>query len=637
MLFFALVLGFILQTEIYQSELGNFDAAYYRVSHYEVTKKQEAAFLKDVQKTAAGYHVSVFSTYMERNSNYQNTLHIYGDTRTIRASLYDSMRLRQTTYTSLVDGVTKVAFHDFSDLKDVKRGENCYVSYIGSDKAIEQVYEHVADQYKISSPDYRQSTEKDMITIVWGMIVILMILFNVIEAVKKRKEVVIRRSLGEGAGDLVRKAIGVDLLSYTAVFLIARFFTTRFVSGDYEIARIITIYVTGAAVSLLPYLSFFAFDVRKAFSNITDEKGILYLLYGLKAVATALTIFTIATNLSSIQGNLFADGGFLKPYYHESYLTLQTNDYDDTAEYTFWKELYEKEYNAINPAVCINIMHDRADYIFVNKNGTNMLQGFERSLDKISDDTDVVLFVPKGVSLARAKETAQQSLELVAGSDISKLHVQCIAYRTLRSFSYSNVNVTGGIARTTNPVIVYQANARMAIDGGKLERYAAGDIMFRCGENQFQDICKKYDKILGDYTIVRTNVYDAYRYNHNFIVKLLSFLSSLCIMVLALNVAIIIAANTMEYRTNALEISLKKVLGYSLFERHKKLIAVNLTMDVVTTVVLAVLGFFTGGLNIWVCVLTGSAVTVLELLIICGNILMIEKENVQKALKGGSL
>ena len=39
-----------------------------------------------------------------------------------------------------------------------------------------------------------------MIFIIWGMIIALMIVLNVIEVVRRKKEVVVRVSLGESAG-----------------------------------------------------------------------------------------------------------------------------------------------------------------------------------------------------------------------------------------------------------------------------------------------------------------------------------------------------------------------------------------------------------------------------------------------------
>ncbi|SET56452.1 DUF1430 domain-containing protein [[Clostridium] polysaccharolyticum] len=108
-------------------------------------------------------------------------------------------------------------------------------------------------------------------------------------------------------------------------------------------------------------------------------------------------------------------------------------------------------------------------------------------------------------------------------------------------------------------------------------------------------------------------------------------------LVLLLDIAVIVATNKMEYRTHALEISLKKVLGYSLFERHKKLILRNIFTDVVTISMLGIASLFMSHLSMLICIITGLVITGIELAIILKNIILVEKQNIQKALKGGCL
>ena len=55
------------------------------------------------------------------------------------------------------------------------------VSYIGDDDDIIATYQDLAKEYSISQPEFWQSTETDMMFIVWGLVAILMIVLNMIE------------------------------------------------------------------------------------------------------------------------------------------------------------------------------------------------------------------------------------------------------------------------------------------------------------------------------------------------------------------------------------------------------------------------------------------------------------------------
>lgn len=68
-----------------------------------------------------------------------------------------------------------------------------------------------------------------------------------------------------------------------------------------------------------------------------------------------------------------------------------------------------------------------------------------------------------------------------------------------------------------------------------------------------------------------TNVGEDYTYSHSFLVKLIGFISSLCVLVLLLDIAIIISEVKMEFRLNAMEISLKKVWAIAFMKGTKDL------------------------------------------------------------------
>lgn len=117
-----------------------------------------------------------------------------------------------------------------------------------------------------------------------------------------------------------------------------------------------------------------------------------YLLNGLKVFATAMTIFTITTNLSSIQGNLLTNTTLLENHYNDYYFGVMQieppfeENEEESKESEFWNDLYENEYNTINPVVCIGSrISDTDNYIFVNHNARDMLQGFS---DMLTEDDE---------------------------------------------------------------------------------------------------------------------------------------------------------------------------------------------------------------------------------------------------------
>ena len=486
-----------------------------------------------------------------------------------------------------------------------------------------------------------------MMFIVWGLVAILMIVLNMIEVIRRQKEVVVRASLGENAAVIALKAVVADMISYAALFVLAKLLVSQFISGAYEDHLILAVYCAGAVLSVIPYAAFVRFDVKKAFANASDKKGMFYLLNGLKVFATAMTIFTITTNLSSIQGNLLTNTTLLENHYNDYYFGVMQieppfeENEEESKESKFWNDLYENEYNTINPVVCIGSrISDTDNYIFVNHNARDMLQGFSDMLTEDDEKEDIVVFVPKGRNAESYKDIAKEEIDSLT-QNAEELRVVYKEYSGREQFYYLNSNreeAIDGLSRATNPIVIYQANEAVALNGSYIETGTYnGEVIYGCDESTIRNAAKKYAEQLGSHYFMLTNVGEDYIYSHSFLVKLIGFISSLCVLVLLLDIAIIISEVKMEFRLNAMEISLKKVLGYRFYERHKRFISVNLLENIAVVILICIVSIFISNASVGIALLIGALLTIIEMAIIFTNIMWVEKTNISKSLKGGCL
>ena len=356
-LFCFLIFGILMQSEIFQDQLWNFSTAYFTSSRYEVASEDMSQFLKDVSETATENDVHIFSQYNEINNKYLSTLHIYGDDKVIRQTLKNTANIEESEYTALVSGITKVKFHNLSELQSTSVGYENFISYIGNEDNIISAYQKLSEKYSLTYPEYWNSTEKDMIFIIWGMIIALMIVLNVIEVVRRKKEVVVRVSLGESAGFIAFKAALFDVTFDIALFIVAKILLSNYISGAYENRLVTILYSIGIILSTIPYCSFCFFDIRKAFANATHKRGVDFLIYSLKFIAGVAAVFTIITNISSIHNNLFTNEHLLEEYYDANYFTVKTTDFNAEKEEAFWNKLYKNEYNTLKPVICLSLIH----------------------------------------------------------------------------------------------------------------------------------------------------------------------------------------------------------------------------------------------------------------------------------------
>ena len=640
-LFIFMMFGIIMQTEIFQNQLWNCETAYWVASRCDPGIIETADFIKDVKAVSSEHNVHIFSFDMEMRSNYSFCLNIYGDDEVIRQDFREKANVEERVYTSLVSGITEVKFHDLDDVCYVAENSPTFdpmIAYIGEDYDIWAVYDELSVKYDLTGPQLWESTEKDMMIVVWGLIAILMIVMNVVSAIRRKKEVVVRASLGESVGHIVLKSALTDAAFDILVFILARLLLSHIVYGWYEDRLVMLIFGIGIVLSVLPYLTFYSFDIRQAFANAEQQKGSMALLYVLKFAACALTIFTLCTNFSSIQSNLLADGSMLEPYFDANYFTIRSEDFEREEE--VWGEFFAKEYDEIKPVVCVEIFEDGRNFLFVNHRGKSMLQGLEKLADEeTSGGADILIFIPESKNFEYDKYTSSEALKFAVNeSDPANedMEIQYVPYSGTKMLSYLTNSSMDGIKSAKNPVVIYQANNETVLNPD-LASLVAGEIIYDCDEDTLRSIAPKYIDKLGNTEMIITKVADQYAYNHSFLVKLISFLSSLCIVVLLLDIAIIFAISRLEFRNNAMSISLKKILGYSLFDRHKALLRAITIENVVLLIGMVIMTAFSTRVSLKTCLIVCAVVMAAEYLIILSNILRTEKTNVQKSLKGGCL
>ena len=312
---------------------------------------------------------------------------------------------------------------------------------------------------------------------------------------------------------------------------------------------------------------------------------------------------------------------------------------DAEKEEAFWNKLYKNEYNTLKPVICLNILNDKNDVIYVNNHAKDMLQGFTKQINAVENESsDLIIFIPKNRYFAKNKQLAYDSLSHVLNHDnLQQLNIQYIEYSETEYFSYLDTSRINGIEKSKNPIIIYQANKDLAVNGGYLESYKAGAVLFQCDEKQLRNISKKYEDMLGNYQLVITNVHEQYLYNHTFLIKLVGFLSSLCTIVLLLNIMIIVTVSRLEFRENAMKISLMKIFGYSLFERHKTLLKMIVVENFVILVGMLIYSLLSVQTEVGISILVSSFMALIEFTIIFFNITIVEKTNIPKSLKGGCL
>lgn len=639
-----LVLGFVLQSEIFQTECFNFNTGYYLSCVFSYADEEErCSFLRELEELSEKMDVQVFATNIETLNKIERNMTIYGN-ENVKRYVEEKHEISEGKYRSVMLGNITVRYCDFEELAQYQNRYINVISFIGEDENIYQIYHMLHDKYELEYPMISGSNESDMIYIVWGMIAALMVLLTSIEIMYHKKEMVIRVSMGEDEKSYIVKTMLLEIVADMVIFILVKHFVFNFISGEFMKWTVIKLYATGVILSCICYCSYGNYDIKKAFANVNDSKGVLYLTYVIRAVMTAISLVTITTNIS-ILNELFFSGEekMVEEYSEYSYLNVRDiaisvyyNIANErmTEKFQIQEDIFREYYEEVKPVVCFSTLMDEYGYTYVcaNEYADKMLGNFIEGIDK--GDEDVIVFMPKGCNKELADEYTGYCLKELL-SDTDNVTIKTITYSN-KHLTYIDAGASYGVRTVWNPIIVYSkvsGNDNME----KLNIPFNNSILYCFSDESITEIQKQFQLDERGYKLVTTRLVDYYEYHKSAVRRGIAFFSSLCSIMVILQLMLIISINKMEYRFNAMEMSLKKILGYGLLKKNRRIFVSTVIFYFPIIGVISLAGFITRFLPPLTCVMVGIVMMFMELLVILLNIIKIEQCSVHKILKGGSL
>ena len=639
-IFLVLIFGFIMRCELFHIQMGNFAYASFLSSTADVSEDKYDRFITDVKKAADNEDISFFVIYEKTESELKHTVNIF-TYKDAQKDLAKKTGLYERTYKSLINGETKVYFKDIDEMtyEDyIAAGRICFS---GDTHSIDNVCNTLSKSFTIGSPRYTETTEKDMILIVWGIMAALPIVFNGVYILSKRKEVSLRMIFGEDLRIIVLKEIIMDAVGYSLAYFAAGLFTSLFISGDYMPLLSGGLYFAGILISLLLYLSFFSYDAKNAFASNYARKDILGAMYFFRALVFAFTLFALATNVSELKsvwsGGINDDTAAV---YNDCYYlsvrsqkNLESLDTDAINElYLLQDEVYDALYydanDDIEPITAMQVVSYRGGSCILLSSAASPL--ISSLSDYIDENVDITVLSPDSTS------DASLATDYVLGAYVNTAG-RAITFTTYKgevNVPFFSNDTGAGFDTAANPVIIYCKDDAAIIPGNTIEGHST---LFKISGNALVNFSDKYALNEAGLKIVATNVGERYTYQRSFILRLVRFLSSLCIMVTVLCLVTLLNISIMEHRVFGISYALKKVLGYSYIQRNMRMLAGFLVPDILTALIVSVTGYFSNAFSPLYSALCAACLIAAELVIHLIFNLHMETLSIGKILKGGCL
>ena len=648
-----IAIGFTLIGESFHFYLNNVADGFSYTTLYLQIDTTEEEMKKDILDCAQKHNVDFFVLQRDVKSTFETEFSIYQNAESTQQYLARQYRVYEGDYKSIFSGILKVRFYDYETISDSLLAENHTYYMIGGKDDIHDFKMDLIDKYAGKFPIYseRSNSSRNLVITVWTIIGLLLLLLTGYDILLQQKEVCIRAAYGEPVSSMILKNILTDLSCYAGIFFLCYFFLQQFTIVAFYKEISFCCFGIFLLLNSIQYLKWLFINIKDALTQKTLPTNILYVTYLIKSVTVILTILVVATNMAVISESLEyrTQKGFFEAHKDYFYTNLEyrelTNDDGTPVEYSQVMEesarlrdtFYQKYYDEFNPIILVYLNQNQGrDMILANRNAVDYLLDLFPELQSIVNQEGYYYLVPEDVDDLNALcDSVDLWMEFYEDKNLFK-NRKIISYSGSRKVLNINEFVTNGSQYCTNPVIILN-NTRpyydpAAVRANTFKTTYEHDIMYQIDPLLFQQFVEEYG--LENQLHVMTNVYEKYEYNWRILKRLLYINLVFSLLMLILESVIIKTIIDLEFKINAMSLSLKKVLGYSYWQRYKQLFLLSTIGCALCVAAGCIIGLLTGQ-GSTLCIIAGGAIIYLiDMAVMRSAIAKNEKANISNILKG---
>jgi len=644
-IYLLITIGFLFNGELFILYLDGFQESYYQSGFDFVNREaaiEEKEVIQDFLKAGKTYDVDFFFVDSTIVSAYAKEITIFGTPNALKT--LQAKGILEGKHNSLFMGETQVRYEDFSNIKTIEKFKDCY--YIGDQshqEAMRLFKASLVDKYSGGLPKLFSSDQETWLNLfsVWSIIFGLILLLTIYEIISLKKEIMVRITLGEDVRTLFGKNALADIGILASAFLSVPFLLSPFSNVLFKIQALALAFLVFVIANTLINTTVLRVNFKKDIAARRSGDGLLIANYILKTMTTILTLIVLSSNFAILaQGYLmYKQHDFFSEHKDYSYYQLnyrlnnhlgKTVSDESMMNQEFYQRFqkYSLQYNDLTA-------NFRSPYpvILINRNAFEEISRVSDALAETvqSADDGYYILIPPGIS--------EDSQEYAIAKEILTAFFGRNTHFTTKVYD-DDVSLVGihnmdkYVSRPMeNPIILFNNTLQQTDEyQADSDMYYAYSTMYNIPEQDFNQFIAEYQ--MADQIRVQSNAMDVYEHNWAIIARNMKLVVILSIFLLALEIALISFIIKLEYQFNAMELALKKVLGYSLFARNKRLIHITLVVFLVSVILAfllrGLLGIAEGADLIW----GGLILLALELGYIAKKAGAMEKANVPAILKG---
>lgn len=652
--------GFLFNGELFIFHLDYFQDSYYRTSFsFSVMSDgvPDEKIVSDFIDAGENHDVDFFMVDTKFKSSYEKEITIYGTDKALKH--LKKKGIDEKEYKSLFVGNSIVRYEDFNKMKYFSKYDYCYL--LGDEtkeKDMDSFKAELMASYGGSFPKLYGSDKGTYLNIfsVWLIIFLMLLIISIYEVIYQKKETAIKIILGGDIRSIFIKNSVKDTWVYSLIFIMLPILFLGLSNVLFKISFTILLFLLFLLINIGVHATILFINFKKNLSTSSGGKGVLATSYALKIVTSVLVIILLSSNFVIIAQGIdsYRQGDFFEKHKNYSYYRLNYRLYQEHSE-----KIFEDETNMNRDFY--NRFQDRAlqysdmtenfggetayPILLVNQNTIKEESQKWPKLDNILKNTEEAKFYMLIPSHIQIDSDEVQHAEMIYsnffgreyGNNIKKLfYEEDISLVALQNQGRNKSKMAD------RPIILFNNTIEKidevheeGADCYAFDMWYAYDILYDIPDMEFQQFVEEY--ALGDQIVVKANALEIHKSKWAAFSRSMKIVLVLSAFLIILEMMLITFIIKLEYKTNSVELALKKIYGYTLFKRNKRIIKLTISCSILSILV----SYFTclllelpGGINI---IWGGLLLLTLEVIYILKKAKSIEKAKLPAILKGERL
>lgn len=620
-------LAMIIIGELYAWHISSFYTTFPSTTLYLQEGQNAADLVFDVQKAAENEGIEVFAVDIKVNNAFSVSLDIYG-TDGVAAYLGKHFQIYNGSFSSIILGDFHVSIHPLNDAVGSYTPE--YFFLIGKYERNVAFKQELIDKYAGNFPQDETPSDMNgrMIAGVWVAVIFLLLLISAYDVTQSRKEAVVRMVSGEPLTYFVGKRILWDCLIFSGIFL-SLFLLLRKITPIYYHWSISALsFLCFLCLNSLLQVRLLRIDFRKVDSR-EEAKRILKVSYVYKCAVVAVCVFTVSGSLSLLQESwdCYRQREFYEERKDYSFVNLSALSGSPADIDKLGASLLEPFYpDRMFTLVNLQAGNKGVEYVYADGSAEIYLKSQISEINNFLLERKIYFLIPEAYSDdPQILDDAQNIWQTYYHGNYDYEVIPCRSTATIAISGASQISSS----ILDLPVIIFNCLG--------LESYSDFYNFSYILENTMLNLDDEAKTVLAQRVTVNyyTNVYENYLKSLKSAKRNALVGITFLVIISLLNIVISKSMLLCNYRVNAAENCIKKILGYGILEANISSLLPTFAVGLVSVIASAVAVSATAAGSVVFCVVAGTIYLLLDMIIVMYNIRATSHLAINQIIRGG--